>query len=131
MSKTKIAAAVVWVVIGIGILWWTWVQWDAGERRAEPQKWEAPRIIKGWQGTGIKTTEVFEIKSRQWRIKWENKDSFLQIFVYHASGELVTLCANVLEKGKDTSYVYKSGNFYLMINAGGAWKVTVEEKGES
>jgi|GEM_PF-6203337 len=131
MSKTKIAAAVVWVVIGMGIVWWMWVQWDAGERRAEPQKWEARRVVKSWQGTGIKTTEPFEIKSRRWCIKWENRDSLLQIFVYRTSGEFVTLCANVSEKGKDTSYVYKSGNFYLMINASGAWKVTVEEESES
>ncbi len=72
--------------------------------RGEPKKQETmkQRVIKSWQGTGIKTTEPFEIKGELWCVKWENKGSFLQIYVYRTSGERVGIYASVTERGRDT-----------------------------
>lgn len=101
------------------------------QEREEPEIKEAgkERIIKSWQGAGTKTTEPFEIKGEMWCVRWENKGSFLQIYVYRTSGELVGLCANTLEKRKGSSYVCEGGKFYLSINGGEAWEVIVEEAG--
>ena len=73
------------------------------------------RPFKSWQGTGIKTTKPFEIENEMWCVKWENEGPLLQIYLYRTSGELVDVCANATERGRDTSYIYKSGKFYLSI----------------
>lgn len=91
--------------------------------------------VKSWQGTGIKNTEPFIITGSQWRIIWSIKDttgfdaSLLQIFIYKVGGELpLDLAANAMGTKNDTSYIYKSGKFYLKINsANGNWRITVEE----
>jgi len=91
--------------------------------------------IKSWEGTGAKKTETFDITSDQWRITWGNNGGqfgggILQVYVYRPGDDLpVALAANTTEIGKDTSYVYEKGTFYLDINAANTnWTVKVEER---
>ena len=89
--------------------------------------------VKSWSGSGIKKTESFEITGNQWRINWTNRigeyGGILQIFVYRVGSEVMEdLLANTTENTSDTSYIYKSGNFYLNINSANTnWAVEVEE----
>ncbi len=96
----------------------------------EPQ-WIA---VKSWKGNGGKKTEPFTITGKQWRINWSNKDTtgfggtILQIFARkpgdNGIGELIVNS----QAAQDTSYVYKSGEYYLEVNgANGNWEIAVEE----
>lgn len=90
--------------------------------------------VKKWSGSGIKKTETFDITGKQWRINWKNKEGqygsgVLQIYVYRPGKDMMEdLAANTMAVGGDTSYIYKSGTFYLNINASAAWEVEVEEQ---
>lgn len=94
-----------------------------------PGKW---RIVKTWQGKGIKNTEQFDV-SRQWRILWkswktDDSGGIIQIFVYKEAGSLVGMAANQQDAGQDTSYFHEAGNFYLTVNSANLnWWVQVEE----
>ena len=86
--------------------------------------------VKSWSGSGTKNTEPFEITSNQWRINWVNptQDNLLQVMVYKTGSEIAdTVAVNTMDKGSDSSYIYKKGSFYLSINATGKWKIEVEE----
>ena len=90
--------------------------------------------VKSWSGTGIKKTESFTITGNQWRVNWENQGGdfgggVLQIYVYRTGGDFPEeLLANTTEVGSDTSYIYKSGTFYLDINsANTSWEIEIEE----
>lgn len=88
--------------------------------------------VKSWSGSGMKTTEQFEIPGREWRVNWTNKEGqqIFQIYLYK-DGELYlaqSVLANTLDAGSDTTYVYASGTFHLQINATGPWSVEVEAK---
>lgn len=82
--------------------------------------------VKEWSGSGIKNTETFEVRGREWRIQWSSPDLF-QIYLYREDGQLAGVAANAISGGKDTSYHRGSGRYYLMVNATGSWNVTVEE----
>ena len=93
-------------------------------------------LIKSWSGSGIKTTEPFTMSKEPWVIVWSNKREImegysiglLQIYVYNTDNPdlPISLAANTQEETLDTSYVYKTGTFYLMINAANTeWEVTV------
>ena len=101
-----------------------------------PPKQAEPQLIKEWSGTGIKTTEPFTINSKPWAISWANNPTLiggesmgiLQIMVYNIKNPdiPVTLAANTMEKGSDTSYIYETGTFYLTVNAANTqWTVQV------
>lgn len=100
---------------------------DQGQIQKAQQKPEWSKVID-WQGSGIKNTEPFEIRGSMWRIKWQNLGSILQIYVYRPGGGLIALPVNTLEKGKDISYIYEKGEFYLTINAIEKWIIEIEEK---
>ena len=91
------------------------------------------REVKSWSGTGIKTTETFQITGKEWRINWTAKNEqvagVLQIFVYDKNNNLVALAANQQGEGSDVSYVReKPGSYYLTINSANVkWTVKVEE----
>lgn len=117
-----------------------------GSAQPEPEKSPEPELepepepeptwqeVKTWSGNGIKSTETFSIASKEWRIGWnatnENVAGILQIYVYKADGNLVTLASNQQGEGSDVSYVREGpGEFYLEINAANLdWVVTVEDK---
>jgi len=91
-----------------------------------------------FEGQSIKDTETFTIPSDEWRIVWETKpgqygDMNFQIYVYKAGGTTgaavpVSVAANVIGAGKDTSTVRGKGNFYLSINTSQTYKITVQAK---
>ena len=94
---------------------------------------DAPHIAKHWTGQGIKTTEPFTIRTGRWRIRWKNAPTTAQGYLgitVHAPGNQVPLeiAANTVVAGSDESYVYRTGEFVLMINAANTkWDVSVDE----
>jgi hypothetical protein len=95
-----------------------------------PAEWYT---VAEWSGSGIKTTETFNVPSRDWRVHWETSNEafagagIFQIYVYDSSDNLVTLAANKQGTGSDVSNVKPRGSFYLTINSGNVeWSVRVE-----
>jgi hypothetical protein len=94
------------------------------------------QTIATWSGSGMKETETFTTRTREWRIQWQSRREpfpnagLLQIFVHDADGGVVSLAANKQGPGKDVSYVRApAGPHYLMINSANIdWTVTVEER---
>lgn len=86
--------------------------------------------VKEWNGTSSKETEIFQMNSTEWRVNWtSSNDALFSIFVRDDTGKLVSLAANTLKAGSDTSYVHRRGQFYLKISAGDTrWSVFVEDK---
>lgn len=92
--------------------------------------------VKRWTGTGQKQTESFQIGSREWRISYATKPAvagveLLQIYVHEANtGQIVTLAANRIDSGSDTSYVQgQAGHrYYLVMNTANHWSVLIEEQ---
>ncbi len=112
----------------------------AQQESTEQEGTELPSVqttwqkVKSWSGTGIKKTEAFTITGDQWRVNWKNQGGdfgggILQIYVYKTGSDFPEeLLANTTEVGSDTSYVYKSGTFYLDISAANTtWEVEIEE----
>ena len=86
--------------------------------------------ITSWKGKGgKKTTEPFTIESKMWRIKYESQEDMFTVFVVRP-GEKLSVATPVLgaSAGKDISYVYESGVFYLDITAAGEWGIKIEQK---
>jgi hypothetical protein len=88
--------------------------------------------VAAWRGTGTKTTETFNIKSKEWRITWESSgDGRLEIFVYDEKGSRISYISS--GSGNGTSYVHEgeAGKYYLAISVsvfeGKAWYVKVED----
>ncbi|KKM77650.1 hypothetical protein LCGC14_1367810 [marine sediment metagenome] len=82
--------------------------------------------IASWRGSGIKTTKPFTITKSPWVIAWSNSGGgYLSIFASKANGRIVSMAANTMKDGKDVSYVYETGTFYLEINGSKDWTVKV------
>ena len=92
------------------------------------------RTVASGGGSGMGTTETFQITGSEWRIHWKTVSSgpagdLFQIFVYDSNGRLVTMAANAMNAGADTSYVIgKPGRYYLSVNSGTNWAVIIEER---
>jgi len=97
------------------------------EKRELSQAAKWSHVIN-WKGDGAKTTEPFVIQSKMWRIEWQNLGHILQVYLNRINGDFVSIPVNTSEKGKDVSYVYEKGEFYLTINAVGEWQIDIEEK---
>jgi len=91
---------------------------------------EAP--LFEWNGTGMKNTEVFEVKS-PWRIVWNvTKEPFegaglLQVYLNKADGSMVALPINQLGAGEGETWMHKeSGKFYFeIISANCDWEIKI------
>ena len=91
--------------------------------------------VERWSGNGTKQTETFSVRGNEWRVSWETtREAFpgagiLQVYVYSAEGDLVSLAANRLGVGSDVSYVHgQPGRFYLDIISGNIdWEIVVED----
>jgi hypothetical protein len=91
---------------------------------------------KHWSGSGIKETESFDIRSKEWSITWQTTKerfrgaSIFQIYVYDDSQRLVSIAANKQGEGQDTSYVHAGpGRYWLKINSGNVnWAIVVEDR---
>lgn len=106
------------------------------DSQVEPAKQLEFELLKEWQGSGIKTTESFNIVYQPWVISWANNPEImggqsmgvLQIMIYDVDTPNIpiSLTANTGEKTTDTSYIYETGTFYLFINAANThWNVQV------
>ncbi|ADY54716.1 hypothetical protein Sgly_0350 [Syntrophobotulus glycolicus DSM 8271] len=89
-------------------------------------------VIK-FEGESAKDTETFNISSNEWRIVWDTQpgnlgDMNFSISVYKSDGSLESVAANVIGKANDSSYVRGKGEYYLSINTGQPYTITVEEK---
>jgi len=93
---------------------------------------------KSWQqvteftGDSTKTTQPFTIESGEWRITWTATpgtygDGNFVIYLYSADGNMVSVAANVIGEGGDTSYVYTSGTYYLSIIAVENYDIVIEQ----
>ena len=96
------------------------------------------QMTKEWNGTGIKTTDIFVIELNPWAVSWANNPEviddvsigMLEIMVYDADNPdaPVALVAFTRAAQSDISYVYRTGTFYLTIkgpNTG--WQVQIWE----
>lgn len=111
------------------------------ERSTEPaaavetggQAW---RQVAAWTGNGIKNTESFDPRSREWKLTWEASGeplgSILQIVVHDARSDgLVDLAANVANERtmQGESIIRGRGAHYLKINSANCvWTVRVFDR---
>ena len=88
--------------------------------------------VTSWKGNSIKDTETFSITANEWRIQWSTEpgqyDMNFQIYVFKANGNWKSVAANVIGKGSDVSYVRGAGSYYLTINTGQSYTITIEQK---
>jgi hypothetical protein len=95
---------------------------------AQEEHWKE---VAKWTGKGIKTTEIFHISSRSWRVIWVTKpttwsgNSNFQIYVYSSDGNLHSVAANVIGEDKNSSVIHESGKFYLTINTDQSYVISV------
>ena len=73
------------------------------------------------------------MSSKEWKITWDTKpgdlgDMNFSISVHKADGELVTIVANVIGNDKDSSIMRGVGSYYLSINTGQPYTITIQEK---
>lgn len=90
--------------------------------------------VTEFRGNSIKTTKKFTIDSDEWKIKWstapgEYGDMNFQIYLYDTNGNLAGsgVLANIIGRGNDESYIYESGEYYLMINTAQNYNITIEQ----
>jgi hypothetical protein len=85
--------------------------------------------VKEWTGSSTKDTEIFQMNSAEWRVNWtSSSDGQFSIIVYDDTGKTITVAANTLKAGSDTSYVHSRGRFYLKITAAYTrYSVSVED----
>ena len=88
-------------------------------------------VIASWSGSSTKNTETFHVPSKEWKISWNTQpsqygDMNFQIYVYNSDGSLKNVAANVIGENSDYSIIRGSGEYYLMINTGQPYEITVE-----
>ena len=80
-------------------------------------------ILFQWSGTGMTTTKPFRVKI-PWELQW-NSNNLIQIYLYKAgSSDILDIAANQ-RAGKGSSYQPEPGEYYMKVNALGAWKVRI------
>lgn len=92
-----------------------------------------PVVIATWEGESIKNTETFHVPTDEWKISWDTKpgkfgDMNFIITVYKA-GETqipVSVAANVIGANNESTVIRGAGDYYLAINTGQPYKITVE-----
>ncbi len=109
---------------------------------APPESEGAPGT-KSWHrlltlsGTDPKTSDVFHIQGRQWRVLWHNQDKFgeayqntsaLFISAFPKDDTIPQKVCSKLGSGGDATELDGPGNYYLKIEAsGGSWELAVED----
>ncbi|MDA0988128.1 MAG: hypothetical protein O2783_03120 [Chloroflexi bacterium] len=87
--------------------------------------------VARWQGKATKNTETFQVTSNEWRISWTTEPGDFgalnfQIYVYLADGTLAGIAANVIGTDSDASVMRGAGQYYLTINTGQPYGITVD-----
>jgi len=88
-------------------------------------------------GTDNKSTDLFHIEGRQWRIVWHNQDkegaaykntSALFLNAFPKDDTIPQKACSQLGSGGGTSPLIGPGNFFVKIEAsGGSWELAVED----
>lgn len=105
---------------------------DSGETSSDTSEVIPNNVIAEWHGKGLKTTEMFEVVTQSWLVRWSfTPDDVvgpgsLQVYLHDSEGNLVDVLVNATAEGKDISYVHKGGRYYLKISGIGSWSVSVE-----
>jgi hypothetical protein len=81
-------------------------------------------VIVKLSGSGAKNTRPFAAPG-PWEIQWDARGDIFQIYVYGKSGNLIGVAANQMGSGKGNSYQPRGGEYYLQVNAIGAWALEV------
>ena len=91
-------------------------------------------VIATWKGQATKNTETFHVPTDEWRISWDTEpgvygDMNFQIWGYKSDGTPhgTFVVANVIGEDIDSSVMRGAGNYYLTINTGQPYEVTVAE----
>ncbi len=89
------------------------------------------------KGNDVKTTDIFHIEGRTWRVLWHNQDkagksyentSALFINAFPKDDTIPQKVCSKLGTGGDSSELSGPGNYYLKIEAsGGSWELAVED----
>lgn len=85
---------------------------------------QADQILQSFDGRDAHTTRPFTVEG-PWEIQWDASGDIFQIFLFSANGDMLGLPANQTGAGSGSAYQPRGGQFYLQINAVGAWSVTV------
>jgi len=101
---------------------------------APPKATPAPKIVLKASGKGAKKTETFSVDG-QWKLSYNCQNTTaistfpLFITVYTADGDYADSVSYDCAKkyGGDSSIQHDGGKFYLDINTGVPWDVTVED----
>ena len=90
-------------------------------------------LLARWEGQATKDTETFHVSTEEWRISWDTQPGQygsmnFQIYVYKADGTPhgTFVAANVIGADQDSTIMRGSGAYYLTINMGQPYTVTVE-----
>ena len=88
-------------------------------------------------GEDSKSTDIFHVQGRQWRVLWHNQDkpgdaykntSALFISAFPKDDTIPQKVCSKLGSGGDSTELTGSGNYYLKIEAsGGQWELAVED----
>lgn len=89
------------------------------------------------KGNDVKTTDIFHIEGRTWRVLWHNQDkpgksyentSALFVSAFPKDDVIPQKVCSKLGTGGDSSELAGPGNYYLKIEAsGGSWELAVED----
>lgn len=94
-----------------------------------PRSWVQ---VATWSGNGIKSTPAFTVGD-EWAIEWATQpgqygDMNFAIITKGTDGSWAGLDANIIGVGNDVSYHYEAGTYYLEINSGQPWAVSIWDK---
>jgi len=88
-------------------------------------------VVKMWQGTGVRDTEVFTV-SDHWRVDWVFNQTQsvgqMQVYVYSVDGKLLNVATNIQHSDSNTTFWGGPGTYLLKVNStGGDWKLDVQD----
>lgn len=113
------AALIVLVFISLGIV------------ALENHAWDDWRVVKSLRGMDEdKTSDVFVIEGKRWRIKHSHSgNGLLQVYVHNSEGKWIATAINVSQSGEGVSAeMDQQGEFYVRISSTvKRWKVDIEE----
>jgi len=97
-----------------------------GDLPDTPAGW---RRTIGWQGSGDKTTEPFTIQAREWRVAFTMTDPrrAAPSLCFSVRTLDTARVAGGCYKHDDTTYIYKTGTFFLDVTTTDVWSIAVEE----